>query len=172
MRDQPCVDMQEMNPYFLVTTLVGRFDSKSFMRNFERTMQPNLPLTLGTNQLDKTALRNWQFVLANTSSIVLSRFCSLPDRRRHAEPLKSPCQPVLDALLYGLQITSFSRFRVSWHIGCLLSVEEHHGEEGVTIARNPLEGGTRDESLRDPTELAFFHDLLLPISGVIIDLHQ
>ena len=29
-----------------------------------------------------------------------------------------PCQPVLGALQYGLQVSSFSRFHVSWQVGC------------------------------------------------------
>ena len=53
--NQPCVDVQEMNPYFVVATLVGRFDSKNFMRNFKRTVQANMPLGLGTPWLDETA---------------------------------------------------------------------------------------------------------------------
>ena len=53
--NQPCVDMQEMNPYFVVATLVGMFDSKNFMRNFERTVHANMPLSFGTRWLDETA---------------------------------------------------------------------------------------------------------------------
>ena len=35
------------------------------------------------------------------------------------------------------------------------------------MVRDPLEGGTWDNSLKDPTWLPFFHDLLLPSSGVV-----
>ena len=38
--NQPCFDMQEMNPCFVVATLVGRFDSDSFVINFAHF--PNL----------------------------------------------------------------------------------------------------------------------------------
>ena len=47
--------MQEMNPYFVVTTLVGRFDSKNFMINSERTVHANMPLSLVKGWLDETA---------------------------------------------------------------------------------------------------------------------
>ena len=53
--NQPSVDMQEMNPYFVVITLVGMFDSKSFMRNFERTVHANMSLSFGTRWLHETA---------------------------------------------------------------------------------------------------------------------
>ena len=51
----PCVDMQEMNPYFVVATLVGTFDSKSFVRDFECTVHANMPLSFGTRWQDETA---------------------------------------------------------------------------------------------------------------------
>ena len=53
--NQPCVDMQKMNPYLVVATLVGRFDSKNFMITFERTVHANMPLSLGTGWLDEPA---------------------------------------------------------------------------------------------------------------------
>ena len=47
--------MQEMNPYFVVATLVGTFDSKSFVMDFERTVHANVPLIFGTTWQDETA---------------------------------------------------------------------------------------------------------------------
>ena len=106
--NQPCVDMQEMNPYLVVATLVGRSDAASFMRNFERSMHANMPLTLATVWLDEPTHigqfswnSTWshnragrcgigKLVLANASSSVLSRRWASPDRRRHAAPSKSP----------------------------------------------------------------------------------
>ena len=52
---QPCVDMQEMKPYFVLATPVGTFDSKSFITNFERTVHASMPLSFGTKWLDETA---------------------------------------------------------------------------------------------------------------------
>ena len=51
--NQPCVDMQEMNPHLVVALLVGKFDSKNFMIKFERTLHGNMPLSLGTKWLDE-----------------------------------------------------------------------------------------------------------------------
>ena len=51
--NQSCVDVQEMNPYFVAAALVCKFDAESFMRNFERAMHANLPLSFGTRWLDE-----------------------------------------------------------------------------------------------------------------------
>ena len=128
--------MQKMNPYFVVAILFGRFGSKNFMRNFERTVHVNMPLTLGTGWLDETAHSAGtppgphnavgpygigKFVFANGSSTVLSRRCSLPDLtspRGTIEVTSHHVHLVLDALQHRLQMTSFSPFRVFRHIGC------------------------------------------------------
>ena len=51
--NQPCVDMQEMNPDLVVATLVGKSDPKNFMIHFERTAHANMPLSLGTGWIDE-----------------------------------------------------------------------------------------------------------------------
>ena len=101
--NQSCIDVQEMNPNFVVAALVCNFDAKYFVRNFERTMHA---LSFGPRWLDESTHvgpSTWyathrgvgpgkigKFVLAKASSTVLLCRCSLPDCRHHAAPLKSP----------------------------------------------------------------------------------
>ena len=105
--NQSCFDMQEMNPYFMVASLVGRLVSKNFMVSFESNVYARRPLNLGTGWLDEAtyispfswnatwspqccrAIWNWQVRACKASSTMMSRRWSSPDFRRHAALLKS-----------------------------------------------------------------------------------
>ena len=51
--DQPCVNVQIVNPYFMLATLAGRLDSENVLIDFERTVHADMPLSLGSWWLDK-----------------------------------------------------------------------------------------------------------------------
>ena len=157
--NQPCVDMQEMNPYFVVATLVGTFDSKSFVRDFECTVHATVPLSFGTRWQDETAHiepLSWnptwshktvgpcgigKSVLANASSTVLSCRCSLPDRRRRGT-IEVTSHRVDLLLTHHSTDCKQQVLRDSAFLGmCVVGVERHHGEVGFTIARDAQEGG-------------------------------
>ena len=163
--NQPCVDKQEMNPYFVVATLVGIFDSESFMRNFERTVHAIMPLCFRTRWLDEAAHIgpfSWQVrvgkrLLKNAVAPLFVTWSTSPC----GTPLKSPATMSTCSWCIAVRTASniFSRFRPSCHNGSC--------EVELTIMWDPPKRGTWDNGLKDPTWLAFFHILLLPRSGVV-----
>ena len=115
--NQPRIDVEEVNPNFLMAPLICTPDAKRIVRDFEGTMHANMPLSLGHRWLDKSAKRHPIRLVHHLVPTAVGgpaeqvstcwqrppRLCHwvdapLPDWRRHVEP----CQPVLETLQYGL----------------------------------------------------------------------
>ena len=53
--DQPRVSVQEVNPNFVVATLVGGLDAKDVTINIECTVHADVPLGFGTGHVEASA---------------------------------------------------------------------------------------------------------------------
>ena len=78
--DQPRVDVQEVNPYFMVATSVGGLDTKDVTINLKCTVHADVPHASAhsSGTLPGPHCGVWPsgtgtFAVANASSIVLSR---------------------------------------------------------------------------------------------------
>ena len=118
-----------------VAALVCKFHA---MRHFERTMhaichsvsEPGGLMNTHIGPFSWFGLHNerrpgviGKLVMAKTTTIVLSRRCLLPDRRRHAAPLKSPA-----TMSTSNRFLPIPRFLIE----CSSGVKLHRGKVGFT----------------------------------------
>ena len=113
--NQSCIDVQEMNPNFVVAGPVWNLGAKCFVRDFERTVHANMPLSFGTRWLDAPTMVYGHVELAGScwqrspqQCCCAAVHCLIDVAMRHHRSRQPPRQPVLDALQYRLQVTSFS----------------------------------------------------------------
>ena len=144
--------MEEVDPNFVMATLICLLDAQHAERDCEGSMHADLPFILGSRRFKVPHTSDHspdtppgphkgvetggtgKHVLAKASSIILMGRGSLPGWRRHAAPLKSPA--TMSTCPCGITVRT---------------VERHHGKVGLAIARYPSVRSTGDDCLWFPS---------------------